>query len=134
MNRLKIILKEDRTLHEMIAGILAVNLVLAGIAYLIMRNRESVTAVAIGAAIAIIYVIHMAVSVDDALCLDEKGAATQLRKSMIFRYLFVCIAFGLSIYLKIADPIFLTISVITIKAGAYLQPFIHKHFGRREDN
>ena len=76
MNRLKIILKEDRTLHEMIAGILAVNLVLAGIAYLIMRNRESVTAVAIGAAIAIVYVIHMAVSVDDALCLDEKGAAT----------------------------------------------------------
>ncbi|MBO4267627.1 MAG: ATP synthase subunit I [Lachnospiraceae bacterium] len=134
MNRLRIILRENHTLHEMMTGIAAANAVLAIIALLVDNRRAALTAVAIGTITAIVYTIHMAVTVDDALCLDEKGAAAQLRKNMLIRYLFVCVVVAVSLYTKVADPVFMVISVITIKAGAYLQPFVHRIFSRRKDN
>ena len=134
MNRLRIILRENHTLHEMMTGIAAANAVIAIIALLVDNRRAALTAVAIGTITAIVYTIHMAVTVDDALCLDEKGAAAQLRKNMLIRYLFVCVVVAASLYTKVADPVFMVISVITIKAGAYLQPFVHRIFSRRKDN
>ncbi len=133
MKRLAIILKENHTLHEMLAGIVFSNCLLAVIASFVNDRRHALLAVAIGCATAVIYVIHMAVTVDDALCLDEKGAAAEMRKQMIIRYLIVFIIAGASLFFKIADPIFLVISLITIKAGAYLQPTVHKIFNRREE-
>ncbi len=131
MNRLKIILKENQTLHEMMIGIVAVNVLLAVIALFVNNRRPALLAVLIGCAIALVFVIHMAVTIDDALCLDEKGAASEMRKQMLIRYIIVGAAVAVSVYFKIADPIFLVFSVITIKAGAYLQPSVHKIFSRR---
>ena len=133
MNRLKIILKEDRTLHEMMTGITAINILLAAVAAFMTERNRALCAVAIGTFIALCYVIHMAVTIDDALNLDEKGAVTQVRKHMIMRYVFVCVVFATSVYFKVAHPIFLTLSVLSIKAGAYMQPFIHGLFNRRKD-
>lgn len=126
MNRLIIILKENHTLHEMMIGIVAVNIIPAVIALFVNDTQKAICGVIIGMATALVYVIHMAVTVDDALCLDEKGAISQVRKHMVIRYLFVCIVAAVSLYYKIADPVFLVISIITIKAGAYLQPTIHR--------
>ena len=134
MNRLRIILRENHTLHEMMIGIIAVNIVLAVIAFFVSDRRAALIAVAIGMLTALIYTIHMAVTVDDALCLDEKGAAAELRKNMLIRYMFVCVVVAVSIYTKVAHPIFLVLSVITIKAGAYLQPSVHRIIRRRKDN
>ncbi len=133
MKRLAIILKENHTLHEMLTGTVFVNCLLAVIALFVKDRTHALYAVAIGCVCAVIYVIHMAVTVDDALNLDEKGAAAQMRKQMLIRYLFVCIVAGAGLYFKIADPIFLVISLITIKAGAYLQPTVHKIFNRQEE-
>lgn len=126
MKRLAIILKENQTLHEMMTGIVAANILLAVVALFVRDTKKALYAVLIGSLIALIYVIHMAVTVDDALCLDENGAVASVRKHMIIRYVFTGIAVALSLYFKVADPVFLVISVITIKAGAYLQPTIHK--------
>ena len=133
MNRLKIILKENHTLHEMMLGIIAANVVLAVVALFADDRNSALTAVLIGAATALIFVIHMAVTVDYALCLDEKGAISQMRTQMLIRYLFVAIVVGSSLYFKIANPVFLTISILTVKAGAYLQPSVHKLINRRWD-
>ncbi len=133
MNRLKIILRDNHTLHEMMIGIASVNLLLAIIALFVNDKRRALCAVAIGAATAIVYTIHMAVTMDDALCLDEKGAASQMRKHMIIRYVYVCVIVAVSTYYKVADPVFLILSIITIKAGAYLQPTVHRFLGRRWD-
>jgi mannose/fructose/N-acetylgalactosamine-specific phosphotransferase system component IIC len=133
MKRLAIILKENHTLHEMLVGTVFANCLLAVTAIFVNDRRSALLAVAIGCATAVIYVIHMAYTVDDALCLDEKGAASEMRKQMIIRYLFVCIIAGVSLYFKIADPVFFVISLITIKAGAYLQPTVHKIFNRQEE-
>ncbi len=132
MNRIKIILKEDRTLHEMLLGIVAVNIILAVVAMFVPNRQQALYAVLIGTVTAAVYVIHMAVTMDDAMNLDEKSAVVQVRKQMAVRYLTVCVVAGTSLYFRIADPIFLVISVITIKAGAYLQPTIHKILKREE--
>ena len=132
MNRIKIILKEDRTLHEMLLGIVAVNIILAVVAMFVPNRKQALYAVLIGTVTAAVYVIHMAVTMDDAMNLDEKSAVVQVRKQMAVRYLIVCVVAGTSLYFRIADPIFLVISVITIKAGAYLQPTIHKILKREE--
>ena len=130
MKRLRIILKENQTLHEMMIGIVSVNVILALLALLVKYRRAALFAVLIGCALAVVFVIHMAVTLDDALNLDEKGAASVMRKQMIIRYVFVCAVFAAAVYFKIADPIFLTLSVITVKAGAYLQPTIHRLLNR----
>ena len=130
MKRLMIILKENETLHEMMIGIVFVNIILAAAAFFVKNTRPAVYAVLTGCAVAIVFVIHMAVTLDDALCLDEKGAATVMRRQMIIRYVFVCVVFAAAVYFKIADPIFLTLSIITVKAGAYLQPTVHKILNR----
>ena len=132
MNRIKIVLKEDRTLHEMLLGIAAVNILLAIAAAMIPNRQQALAGVLTGTVIAVVYVIHMAVTMDDAMNLDEKGAVTQVRKQMLIRYLFVFVVGGSALYFKIAHPVFLVLSVITIKAGAYLQPVIHKILKREE--
>ena len=133
MNRLKIILRDNHTLHEMLLGIVLINTVLAVIALFVSDTKKALLGVAIGAATAMVYTIHMAVTVDDALCLDEKGAAGAMRKQMIIRYVFVCVVVAVCSYFRITHPVFLIISIITIKAGAYLQPTIHKILCRRYD-
>lgn len=110
----------------MLIGAVFINMILAVIALFVTDRKHALYAVLIGTLTVVFYLIHMAVTVDDALCLDEKGAAVQLRKNMVIRYVIVCIVVGVSLYFKIADPVFLVISVITIKAGAYLQPTVHK--------
>jgi len=117
----------------MMIGIVIAN-ILPAVAALFSGNRQkALLAVLIGVICALVFVIHMAVTIDDALCLDEKGAAAQMRKQMLIRYLFICVVFATSVYYKVADPIFLTISILLIKAGPYLQPFIHKKLNRRCD-
>ena len=134
MNRLKIILKEDHTLHELMIGITAINLILAVAAFFVSDHRRAFTAVAIGLLCDLVYVIHMAVTIDDALCLDEKGAVVQTRKQMVIRYLFVCVVAGASFFFDIVNPVFLVLSIISIKAGAYAQPLVHRIINRRTDN
>ncbi|MCR5301483.1 MAG: hypothetical protein K6E49_03485 [Lachnospiraceae bacterium] len=133
MNRLKIILKEDDTLHELMIGITAINLVLAVAALFVSDRRHALYAVAIGLVCGLVYVTHMAVTIDDVLCLDEKGAVAETRKQMAVRYLFVCVVTGACFYFKIAHPVFLVLSILSIKAGAYVQPLIHRILNRRND-
>lgn len=110
------------------------NIVLAVIAIFVPDRRHAFYAIACGLAISLLYVIHMAVTLDDALNLDEKSAVSEVRKHMVIRYVLTGVAVGAVLYFHIADPVFLVLSVITIKAGAYLQPFVHKLLGRRDSN
>lgn len=131
MNRLKIILATNHTLHEMLIGIGISNILLAVIALIIPGNRiDSVVGVLIGALVSLAYCIHMAVTIDDALCLDEKGASAQVRKHMLIRYLAVCIVVGGACMLGVGNPIFIVLSILTVKLGAYLQPVIHKYLSK----
>lgn len=127
MNRLRIILTENHTLHEMLIGIVFSNVLIAIVGVIIASQKgEALLGVLCGMLIACFYVIHMAVTIDDALCLDEKGATAEFRKNMLIRYAVVFIAGGCVCYFGFANPVLCIISILTIKAGAYLQPVVHK--------
>lgn len=133
MNRLRIILATNTTLHEMFIGIIAANVVLAFVSMVFTTDRMSAgIGVLIGTLVAIIYSTHMAVTVDDALCLDEKGAAGQMRKHMLIRYTYVCVIVGASCYFKIANPVCIVLACLMVKAGAYLQPIVHRILNRSD--
>lgn len=127
MNRIRIILTENHTLHEMLIGIVFSNVILAIVGVIIAsQKKEALLGVLFGMIIACFYVIHMAVTIDDALCLDEKGAATEFRKNMLIRYAVVFIVGGAVCYFGLANSVLCILSILTIKAGAYLQPVVHK--------
>lgn len=135
MNRIRIILAENTTLHEMLLGIVVSNLLLSIIAMIFSENRmDSCLGVLVGTIVAIIYCIHMAVTIDDALCLDEKGASQQMRKHMLIRYFFVCVVVAAACIFKTGNPIFIILSCITVKMGAYMQPLIHKILKRSKES
>lgn len=134
MNRLKIILRDDHTLHEMMIGIVLINILPAVASIFVKDTRRALYGVLIGTVTALIYCIHLAVTVDDALCLDEKGAASSMRKQMAIRYAFVCVVAALCFGFDIVHPLFFVISLITIKAGAYMQPLVHKFMKWRNDD
>lgn len=127
MNRLRIILKENETLHEMLLGVLVSNFAILIIGLIAFSDKKSATlGVVIGTVLATFYIIHMAVTIDDALCLDEKGAASELRKNMLIRYVIVCAVIALVSYFEVGNPVLCIFSCLTIKLGAYLQPVMHK--------
>lgn len=127
MNRIRIILTENHTLHEMLIGVLLSNVILAVVGVLVTDDKpKALIGVLCGMVIACFYVIHMAVTLDDALCLSEKEAASQLRKHMLIRYLFVLVTAGCVCYFGIGNPVLCILSILTVKTGAYFQPLIHK--------
>lgn len=127
MNRIRIILTENHTLHEMMIGIVFSNVILAIIGVLVSDDKQkALMGVLCGMVIALLYVVHMAITVDDALCLDEKGATAQFRKNMLIRYAGVFVLAGCVCYFEIGNPVLCILGVLTIKLGAYLQPLIHK--------
>lgn len=134
MNRIRLILTENRTLHEMLIGILVSNFVIALIGVIVSSQKvQALLGVLFGMMIACFYVIHMAVTLDDALCLDEKGASTEIRKNMLIRYFVTFVVAGCVCYFKWGNPVLCILSILTIKTGAYLQPVIHKLINGGED-
>ena len=134
MKRLRIILQENKTLHEMLIGVLTANLVILLIGLIACTDRPmAALGVAEGAAVAVFYCIHMAVTIDDALCLDERGAASVMRKNMLIRYMVVCVVVAVVCYTEYGNPVLCIFSCLTVKLGAYLQPVVHKILNRSED-
>jgi len=135
MNRLRIILAENRTLHEMLIGVTVSNLLILAVGLIVCKDKVPAgLGVLVGTLLAVFYVIHMAVTIDDALCLDEKGAASELRKNMLIRYVIVCLVIGAVCYFKVVNPVICIFSCLTIKLGAYLQPIVHKLLKRSTED
>lgn len=134
MNRVRIILRENKTLHEMLLGLTLSNLVILIIGLIIASDKFFATlGVLEGYLVAVFYVIHMAVTLDDTMCLDEKGAVSQMRKHMMIRYALVCIVVAVVSQFKLGNPILCILSILTVKLGAYLQPLVHRILTRSEE-
>lgn len=134
MNRLKIILATNKTLHEMLVGVLLSNIVILIVSLILFDDKIKVLiGVLAGCLVAVFYCTHMAVTIDDAMCLDEKGAMAQMRKHMIIRYIVVCVVVGTLCYFELANPVCCVLSCLTVKLGAYLQPVVHNKIFRSSE-
>lgn len=122
------------TLIEVICGI-AVFGVLGQIAiWIFIKNIPGVASGWwIGILTAVFYIYSMWWGLNRALDLDPESAKNKMILYNILRYLAVLIIMGAVMITEIANPVAAVLGVFSVKAGAYMQPFIHKFNHHKED-
>ena len=121
------LLKENKTLFEILAGI-AVYGCVAQILLLVFSQRPAYRAVGLwtGILCAAFMVIHMNACLEETVTRDEKGATAYARKMVLLRYLVVCAVLVLIGMTGIGDPVLFIVGTFGLKIGAYLQPVTDK--------
>ena len=87
----------------------------------------------IGVFISVFMIIHMTIAMEQAMCLNERGADKHIRKTTAARMLVV---FGMMVLAGIADVgnIVATVAgVMALKVSAYIQPFTHRIFNKLKE-
>lgn len=86
---------------------------------------------AYGVLLSIGMVIHMTISLEQAMCMNEKGADKHVKKTAVIRLLAALaalVAFAALAQRCIVGMIF---GIMALKVSAYLQPFTHKVLARK---
>lgn len=121
-----------RTLLEMILGIVLTGILLEIGGLVLVPSRGAYTlGLGIGLVMAVFFVTQMAFSIDRALDWDERGAKAELNKGHAIRYACIILVLVVVGYFKIGNYIACFLGLFTIKAGAYLQPQIHKFINKK---
>lgn len=85
----------------------------------------------LGVLISTCMVIHMAVVIEQAMCFNEKGAETHIRKTTAIRMVLVMVALIIIGLTDIGNIVAAVMGVMALKVSAYLQPFTHKVLVRK---
>ena len=127
-----------RLLAEMSAGILFYNVILVILAVLLLPKVSYqvvpvIMGLVVGAAGAICMLIHMAVMTERVLDSGSESYANKftVAQSMLRKLVFVAVLLICWKVLKI-DLLAAVIGAMGMKAGAYLQPLVHRIFGGKE--
>ena len=80
----------------------------------------------IGVLTAVLSEYHMWWGLDRALDLGEKAAVKLITSYNLLRYAAIVIIMGIVMVTEIGNPLAAVFGVFGLKAGAYMQPFIHK--------
>lgn len=127
-----------RLICEMSAGILVYNVILMLLAVLFLPRFAYplvpvLAGLAVGAAGAILMLIHMAVTAERVLEVGNESYANKntVLHSMIRKLVFIAAIFFCWRMFR-ADLLAAVIGAMGMKAGAYLQPLVHRFFGRAE--
>lgn len=121
------VIRENRTLKEMMLGIVVAGVIVAALCGFFSKSfLTDIIGLLFGLAGAIFMAIHMACTIEDAVLLGEKGAIAYTRKMTYIRYGVICVIVVLVGVAKIGSPVMCVIGVMLLKAGAYMQPLIHR--------
>ena len=80
----------------------------------------------IGVMCAVLGAYHMWWGLDKALDFNEKAAVKMITSYNLLRYAAIVIIMGIVMVTEIGNPLAAVFGVFGLKAGAYMQPFIHK--------
>lgn len=116
-----------KTLLELLGGIILTGILFECIGLIFVKDKllHSV-GMMIGILIALAMAVHMAYSLNEALNWDEEQAKRSMWKSYLLRYTAVAVCMGLVAYFGIGNIISCFCGIMTLKAAAYLQPYLHK--------
>ena len=127
-----------RLLAEMSAGIIFYNVILVILAFLLLPKVSYpvvpvIMGLVVGAAGAICMLIHMAVMTERVLDSGSESYANKftVAQSMLRKLVFVAVLLICWKVLKI-DLLAAVIGAMGMKAGAYLQPLVHRISGGKE--
>ena len=116
-----------RTLAELLTGIVLSGILFELIGLIFVKDKISHSlGMLIGILIALGMATHMAYSLNNALDWDEEHAKRAIWKSYMLRYASVAVCMGLVAYFRIGDIISCFIGIMSLKAAAYLQPYLQK--------
>ena len=116
------------TLIEMLCGVLAYGIV--GQLVIILFFAEQAISVSIGWWIGVVTACfcgyHMWWGLDRALDLEEGDAVKRITTYNMLRYIIIVLIMGVVMVTEVGNPLAAVIGIFGLKAGAYMQPFIHK--------
>ncbi len=116
-----------RTLLELLAGIVLWGMIFEIIGIIFVKDKLSHSiGMLLGVLIALAMAAHMAFSLNSALDWDEEHAKRSIWKSYMLRYTAVALCIGLIAYFGIGNVISCFFGIMTLKAAAYLQPYLHR--------
>ena len=129
--------KETKKLiKEMSVGIVLYNLILAVLAFLLMRYLDRpvqpvMGGIAFGTVSAVLMIIHMGITTERTLGSGNEAYANKntVIHSLLRKVIYVAVL-GLIWYVFRIDLLAAIIASMGMKAGAYLQPWVHKAFGQ----
>ncbi len=128
-----------RTLAEMSVGVILFNLLLGMAAALILPGTSYpvmpvIKGLCVGMAAAILMLIHMADTIERSLQSGDPDYArkTTIAQSMLRKGVFIAAIFLCWYFLR-ADLLAIVIGTMGMKAGAYLQPLIHRISGGQDN-
>lgn len=87
----------------------------------------------IGVLIAGFMAFHMALSLNTAVDMDEKGAQAAATRHNIIRYVVVVVVFAILMVTRLGNPLAAFLGVMGLKISAYLQPLINRVSKTKED-
>lgn len=84
----------------------------------------------LGIIAALITILHLSVTLDKALDLGEGGAKKHMVIQNLVRYFVLIIFLVVLMITDFANPLAAFLGLMGVKAGAYLQPFVHIVIGK----
>ena len=120
------LIKKNKTLQELFIGIVLVGVLIEVLLLIFTKNifYNSIGLV-VGFIVSIGCAIHMAWGIEIAVMLDEKSSIAITRKYTVIRYMIMCVALVAVGVTDIGSPVTLIFGFLTLKMGAYINPFIH---------
>ena len=89
----------------------------------------------IGIACALFMAIHMAISIEDAVCIGtEDGAKKKTIASAMFRYVVVLLVLVVMCYFNLGMILPAFFGVLGLKFSAYAQPFVYRLRNKNDHN
>ena len=115
------------TLIELMCGILIYGVVGQLVALCFFHDKASISiGWWIGVLTAVLSAYHMWWGLDRALDFGEKEAVKLITSYNMLRYVVIVVIMGVVMVTEIGNPLAAVFGVFGLKAGAYMQPFIHK--------
>lgn len=110
----------NRTLFELETGILIFGVVCQLFVFLARDRAVYSFSLWIGIVTAMLGAFHMWWSLDRALDYPEKEAVRSMSTHNIIRYLIFVLVVGVAAVTRMANPLFIFLGIISIKASAYM--------------
>ncbi len=124
-------INRNETLKEMLCGMAAYGVIGQIVILLFIKGVGVSLGWWIGVLTAMGCAYQMWWGLDRALDLPEQDASKKMMTYSILRYVAIVAIMAVVMITEIANPLAAVFGIFALKAGAYLQPFMHKLLGRR---
>lgn len=126
-SKFSVIKEINSALPGLLLGIILFGTICQVIIFLLAEDKAGYSiGLWMGIITAVFMAIHMALSLNVTVEMDEKGAQTAATRHNLIRYAIVVIIMGIIMVTEIGNPLTAFLGVMGLKASAYLQPLFKK--------